>query len=135
MTQVRMQEKKVKRSWWPLIGFMLIVSIAVISYAAAPSVIDVTRQALPRLNLRGLAPETQRVLFAALTFLILVIFAGMIVAVFAPRRRTLIKETDVVKERDIMLRQRERDKKKQREVNLEIRKELRNTDPRTGKEQ
>lgn len=135
MTQIRMQEKKVKRSWWPLIGFLLIVSIAIISYAAAPNVIDITRQALPRMNLRGLAPETQRLAFAALTFLILVIFAGMVVAVFAPRRRMLVKEDSVIKERDAMLKQREKDKKRQREINLEIRREMKDTDPRTGKEQ
>lgn len=135
MTQIRMQERKVKRSWWPLIGFLLIVSIAVISYAVAPDVIGLTRQALPRLNLRGIAPETQRLVFAAITFLILVIITGMIVAAFAPRRRTLVKETDIIKDRDVMMRERERDKKKQREVNLEIRRELKNADPRTTKEQ
>lgn len=135
MTQIRMQERKVKRSWWPLIGFLLIVSIAVISYAVAPDVIGLTRQALPRLNLRGVAPETQRLVFAAITFLILVIITGMIVAAFAPRRRTLVKETDIIKDRDVMMRERERDKKKQREVNLEIRRELKNADPRTTKEQ
>ena len=135
MTQIRMQERKVKRSWWPLIGFLLIVSIAVISYAVAPDVIGLTRQALPRLNLRGVEPETQRLVFAAITFLILVIITGMIVAAFAPRRRTLVKETDIIKDRDVMMRERERDKKKQREVNLEIRRELKNADPRTTKEQ
>ena len=103
MTQIRMQERKVKRSWWPLIGFLLIVSIAVISYAVAPDVIGLTRQALPRLNLRGIAPETQRLVFAAITFLILVIITGMIVAAFAPRRRTLVKETDIIKDRDVMV--------------------------------
>lgn len=135
MTQIRMQEKKVKRSWWPLIGFLLVVSIAIISYAAAPSVMDATRQALPRLNLRGLAPETQRLVFAAITTLILVVFAGLVVALFAPRRRTLVKETDIIKSREVMLRERERDKKKQRAINLEIRRELKDIDPRTGKEQ
>jgi len=135
MTQIRMQERKVKRSWWPLIGFLLIISIAVISYAVAPDVIGLTRQALPRLNLRGIAPENQRLIFAAITFLLLVIITGMIVAAFAPRRRTLVKETDIIKDRDTMLRERERDKKKQREVNLEIRRELKNADPRTTKEQ
>jgi len=135
MTQVRMQERKIKRSWWPLIGFLLIVSIAVISYAVAPDVIGLAHRALPRLNLRGIAPESQRLIFAAITFLILVIVAGMIVAAFAPRRRSLVKETDIIKDRDTMLRERERDKKKQREVNLEIRRELKNIDPRTGKEQ
>ncbi|MBL8145549.1 MAG: hypothetical protein JNL34_04115 [Anaerolineae bacterium] len=135
MTQIRMQERKVKRSWWPLIGFLLILSIAVISYAVAPDVIGLARQALPRMNLRGIAPETQRLIFAAITFLILVIITGMIVAAFAPRRRTLVKETDIIKDRDMMLRDRVRDKKKQREINLEIRRELKNADPRTGKEQ
>ena len=135
MTQIRMQEKKVKRSWWPLIGFLLVVSIAIISYAAAPSVMDATQQARPRLNLRGLAPETQRLGFAAITTLIRVVFAGLVVALFAPRRQTLVKETDIIKSREVMLRERERDKKKQRAINLEIRRELKDIDPRTGKEQ
>lgn len=135
MTQVRQAERKIKRSWWPLIGFLLIASLAIIAYAAAPSVIDFTKSALPRLSLRGIAPETQRLIFAAITFLILVLIAGLVVAVFAPRKRTLIKETDVMKLREEMLKQREKDKKKQREVNLEIRKELKNSDPRVGKDQ
>jgi cbb3-type cytochrome oxidase subunit 3 len=135
MTQVRQAERKVRRSWWPLIGFLLIVSLAIIAYAVAPAVLDFTKDALPRLSLRGIAPDMQRLIFAAITFLILVLIAGMIVAVFAPRKRTLVKETDVIKLRDDMLSQRIKDKKKQREVNLEIRQAMKDqSDPRTGKD-
>jgi phage shock protein PspC (stress-responsive transcriptional regulator) len=136
MTQVRQAERKVKRSWWPLIGFLLIVSLAIIAYAAAPSVIDFTKGAMPRLSLRGIAPEVQRLIFAAITFLLFVLIAGLIVALFAPRKRTLVKETDIAKMRDEMIAMREKDKRKQREVNLEIRQAMKDkTDPRTGKEQ
>ena len=133
MTQIRMAEKKVKRSWWPLIGFLLIVSIAIISYAIAPDVQAFVRRLLPRLNLSTLAPETQRLFFAALTFLILILLVGLIVAMFAPRKKSLVKDDEVTKDRKVMLVYHEREKKRQRKVNLEIRKELKDTDPRTGK--
>lgn len=133
MTQIRMAEKKVKRSWWPLIGFLLIVSIAIISYAIAPDVQAFMRRLLPRLNLSTLAPETQRLFFAALTFLILILLVGLIVAMFAPRKKSLVKDDEVTKDRKVMLVYHEREKKRQRKVNLEIRKELKDTDPRTGK--
>lgn len=133
MTQIRMAEKKVKRSWWPLIGFLLIVSIAIISYAIAPDVQAFMRRLLPRLNLTTLAPETQRLFFAALTFLILILLVGLIVAMFAPRKKSLVKDDEVTKDRKVMLVYHEREKKRQRKVNLEIRKELKDTDPRTGK--
>lgn len=133
MTQVKQAERKAKRSWWPLIGFLLVVSLGIISYFLAPTVIDVTLRLLPRLSLRGVSPEVARWIFTALTFGILIILVGLLVALFAPRKRTLVKETDLVKEREAMLRERERTKLHQRDVNLEIRKQLRDVDPRSGK--
>jgi hypothetical protein len=133
MTQVVQAEKKRKRSWWPLIGFLLIVSLLVISYALAPDVIREVQRGLPRLNMRSIAPEVQRLIFTGVIFGVLLLIAGLIVAMFAPRKRTLVKETDIIKEREQMLVARVRDKKKQRTVNLEIRNTLRDQDPRTGK--
>jgi hypothetical protein len=133
MTQVVQAEKKRKRSWWPLIGFLLIVSLLVISYALAPDVIREVQRGLPRLNMRSIAPEMQRLIFTGVIFGVLLLIAGLIVAMFAPRKRTLVKETDIIKEREQMLVARVRDKKKQRTVNLEIRNTLRDQDPRTGK--
>lgn len=133
MTQVVQAEKKRSRSWWPLIGFLLIVSLLIISYALAPSVIVEVQRGLPRLNMRSIAPEVQRWIFTGVIFGVLLLLAGLIVALFAPRKRTLVKETDLIKEREQMLVQREKDKKHQRAVNLEIRNTLRDRDPRTGK--
>jgi hypothetical protein len=133
MTQVVQAEKKRKRSWWPLIGFLLIVSLLVISYALAPDVIREVQRALPRLNMRSIAPEMQRLIFTGVIFGVLLLAAGLIVAMFAPRKRTLVKENDIIKEREQMLVARERDRKKQRAVNLVIRNTLRDQDPRTGK--
>jgi hypothetical protein len=133
MTQVVQAEKKRKRSWWPLIGFLLIVSLLVISYALAPDVIREVQRGLPRLNMRSIAPEMQRLIFTGVIFGVLLLAAGLIVAMFAPRKRTLVKENDIIKEREQMLVARERDRKKQRAVNLVIRNTLRDQDPRTGK--
>jgi hypothetical protein len=133
MTQVKQAERKLKRSWWPLIGFLLVVSLGVISYFLAPNVIDLTLRALPRLSLRGISPEVTRWIFTALTFGILVILVGLFVALFAPRKRTLVNETDLVKEREEMLREQQRTRARQRNVNIEVRKQLRDVDPRSGK--
>ncbi len=133
MTQIVQAQKKRKRSWWPLIGFLLIVSLLIISYAVAPEVIAWVQRTLPRLNMRSIAPEMQRLIFAGVIFGILLLIAGMIVAVFAPRKRTLVKESDILKERELMLVQRERDKVKQRKINLHIRNTLKDQDPRSGK--
>ncbi|HYO87119.1 MAG TPA: hypothetical protein VER79_00645 [Candidatus Limnocylindrales bacterium] len=133
MTQVVQYQKKRKRSWWPLIGFLLIVSLLAISYVIAPDVQREIQRALPRLNTRSIAPDVLRWIFTGVIFGILVLIAGLIVAMFAPRRRTLVKEADILKEREEMLVQRVRDKKHQRSVNLEIRNTLRDQDPRSGK--
>lgn len=133
MTQVVQAEKKRKRSWWPLIGFLLIVSLLALSYALAPSVIAEIQRGLPRLNMRSISPEVQRLIFTGVIFGILLMIVGLIVALFAPRKRTLVKETDLIKEREQMLVQREKDRKRQRAVNLEVRNTLRDQDPRTGK--
>jgi type VI protein secretion system component VasK len=120
MSQVRVAEKKRRRGMWPVLGFVLILVLAAIAYLIAPAVIDLTRQLLPRFTTRGTNPETVRLLFAILIFLVLGAVGALIVALFAPKRAINVNEKDLEKERKQMQEARKMDRVRQRRINREM---------------
>lgn len=122
MSQVRLQEKKHKRAAWPLIGFILALALGAISYTLAPSVLTFLRSRAPGI---GAAINQNKDLYmfavSAIIFLILVSIAALFVTLLSPRKRSIVKTSDVEKQRAALILEQKRDKVRQRYVNQQFR--------------
>jgi cbb3-type cytochrome oxidase subunit 3 len=124
MSQVKIKEKKQSRVAWPLMGFLLAVGLGIIAWYTAP----LLREALPQNVQNTLARLTdvqEQLALATLIFFILLMIAALIVAIFAPKRRISVNEADMLKERNQMIKTKDRDKRRQRAINRVTRDDLR----------
>ena len=126
MSQVVVSEKRKRRGLWPVIGFILILALAAIAYLLAPAVIDLTKQLLPRFTTRGTNPETVRLMFALLIFLLLGAVVALTVALFAPKKAINVNENDLAKERKQMQEAKKMDRIRQRRITREMKNVRRN---------
>jgi uncharacterized membrane protein YciS (DUF1049 family) len=122
MSQVRVAERKRGRRAYAAVGFILIVAIAVIVVVVTPPLttyLDQTflrRYQIPRRDL-----PTVQLLVGLILFFIGATITALIVALFAPKKSINVKETDLVKEREQMVKQRKADRVRQRQINREFR--------------
>ncbi len=130
MSQAKIATKKQSRVLWPVMGFFLALACGVIAYVAAPSVIDFTKTALPGFRTAGIAPDTLRLLFTGIIFVILITISGILIALFAPKRSMNITDQSLAKERAGTLAKRKNEKVMQQRVNSQMRDDLRK---RSGK--
>lgn len=132
MSQVRLQEKKFNRALWPVIGFILAVALGAIAWMLQPTVITFLRRTSPRVReaVRDLPDWQVEVLVAFIIFILLAVLAALIVAVLSPKKKAIVKDIDLVKERKAILLEHKRDKVRQRYVNQQYREsvEKRNRD-------
>lgn len=70
-SQVTISEKRKKRGLWPVLGFILIIALLIISYAVAPAVIEFCKANFRGFTTRGTNPQTVHLLFTVLIFLVL----------------------------------------------------------------
>lgn len=125
-SQVTIARRSRRRWAWPVVGFILAVSLGVIAYALAPSVIQLVRSSLRGFDTSGLAPTTLRWIFTAILFVIFLTIAGLIVAVAAPKPRDTVKYGDLVKEREAMVAEKKRKKLHARRLAQQMREDSRN---------
>lgn len=125
-SQVTISQKKKKRGLWPVLGFILIIALLIISYAVAPAVIEFCKANFRGFTTRGTNPQTVHLLFTVLIFLVLGAFTALIVALFAPKRAINVKESDLAKERVQMQEQKKMDRLRQRRINREMKDVRRN---------
>lgn len=127
MSQVRMHEKKQSRVLWPVMGFILAVALGIISWALGPSVMG----ALPA-NIQGLLrrlPGLQGEAYVSIFIFILLLSIGVIfVAMFAPKKAINIKDSEMMKQRQDMIKYKATKERYQRKIAQENRKSLRAED-------
>ncbi|MGQ9907449.1 MAG: hypothetical protein ACUVS2_01310 [Candidatus Flexifilum sp.] len=124
-SQVKVAGRARRRWAWPVVGFILAVSLGVIAYMLAPTVIQLLRTNLRGFDTSGMAPTTLRWIFTAILFVIFITLAGLIVAVAAPKPRDTVKYSDLVKEREAMQAERKRKKIQARRLAQQMREENR----------
>jgi phage shock protein PspC (stress-responsive transcriptional regulator) len=120
MSQIRIAEKKQRRQLYPVMGFIMIVVLAVIAYAVAPAVMDFARANLRGFTFGSNSRETVRLIFALIIFLTLGGIAAMIVALFAPKKQTNIKDSELIAERNARAEGKKMDRIRQRKINREM---------------
>ena len=110
------------RRFWPLMGFLMFVALAIVSYFLAPSAIDLARGIVPGFRGNEMPPDLMRLAFAALVFVVLGSLAAIILAVTAPKREIdVIKDSQLLMEREEMLKRRAADRERLRRINRELR--------------
>jgi hypothetical protein len=123
MSQVRIADKKRGRGLWAGIGFILIAACAVISWVITPSVVDFLDAQVRSLRIRGTLEDQAELIVGIIVFLILTSIAALLVALFAPKRSINVKETDLIKERELAQKARKADKIRQRQINRDFREQ------------
>ncbi len=110
------------RAFWPLIGFILALSLGVLAYALGEPVIQ--WMATSKI-VRGFpSPEVPLITWywiaRGVMFVVLLMFASLIVAASRPRQKSEVRETDLKKEREKMVRQNKARKELQRQINRQM---------------
>lgn len=126
MSQVKVEVKRAKRASWPVIGFILAVSFAILSYVLAPAAIDFVDNTLPQFSRAGMTPLQLRLAFALILFVIFISFAGLIITIAAPRKAINVKYSDLAKERDAINLEKKREQQRQRRLAQKMREDLKN---------
>jgi hypothetical protein len=123
-SQVVIAEEKRGRRAFPAVGFILIVAMGVIVFVVTPPLTEyldrtvLSGYRIPRSDL----PTVQLGVGLILFFLFSTVIA-LVVSALAPKRGTNVKETDLVKERDAMQKQRKAERMRQRKINREFREQ------------
>ncbi len=122
-----------KRATWmyPVVGFILIVAVTGIAWVAAPYVESFIKDLFPNFRRAGMSAETFRWALTASVAGILLLVAMMLVAIGSRRRRPLdVRNSTLVKERDEMILDRKRTKRRQRQMNQKMRDHVRDNMPK-----
>ncbi len=121
-TQVVIAEQKRGRRAFPAVGFILILAMGAITWVVTPPLTQfldrtvLTGYRIPRSDLPTIQLAVGLILFFLLSTL-----TALIVSALAPKRAINVKETDLIKERDEMHRQRKAERVRQRKINREFR--------------
>ncbi len=122
-SQVKQADKKRKnKAFWPLIGFMLALSAGVLAWFLKDPVYSWLARSpvIPGFPPAGIDPAQMRLLVAAALFTIMLGFAGLVIALAAPKSAQRVKETDLIKERKMVMKEKELKKARQRELNRQM---------------
>jgi uncharacterized membrane protein YgaE (UPF0421/DUF939 family) len=113
-----MQRKPTKnKAFWPLIGFILAVALAAIAWVIAPSVVSFLHS---KLGARFPTGAQMNLYTTVMLFLMLGGLSALIVAATMPRKKSQVKEADLVKERKDMLAAKAARKKRQQLLNKDM---------------
>ena len=118
--------KPKKRGMWPVYGFLMMLACAGFAYVIGPKLIPVARQ-ITRGGFTGneLPGNQMDLAFMAVTFLVLVAVGGLIIAIAMPKKKSIVKETDLRKERTAKQVEAKRRRARALVVEHEIKKENR----------
>ena len=124
-SQVTVVVHKRSRKRWAAYGFLLIVALLVIAWFLADPAVTLVKS-LSHGQFRpgapgGLTKAQVQVVFTLIIFFILGSIAALIVTVAAPKRAINVKEKDLVKERLDGVKYHKKAKKRQRQLNREMR--------------
>ena len=124
-SQVTVVVHKRSRKRWAAYGFLLIVALMVIAWFLADPAITAVKS-LSRGAFRpgapgGLTKIQVQVAFTLIIFFIMGSIAALIVTIAAPKSKINVKEQDLVKERLDGVKYHKKAKKRQRQLNREMR--------------
>ena len=120
-SQVKQAEKKKNKAFWPLIGFVLAVALGILAYFLREPVYDWLSDVVRGFPPPGVAPATMKLIVAGALFLVMGGFVALIISLAVPKDPRRVKNTDLVKERKMKLKDAEIRKRRQQQINRENR--------------
>lgn len=119
------KDYKRSRGLWPLYGLVLAIALGAIAYVLGPKLYDFVLDRSPNFNTGTYTREQVELFFAGIIFLVLLAIVAGFVAMFAPRKKTTVKDTDLIKERKQREAARRARKKRQMQLDRQAREEYR----------
>ncbi len=112
-----------RRAFWPVIGFVLAVSLGIIAYALGPAAYDFLRRSpiIPNFPPPGVPRGQWELILSGILFIVMVLLVALVIALAVPRDRSRVNEKKLVKEREMMIREKKAKKILQRQINREAR--------------
>jgi hypothetical protein len=113
--------KKRREAFWPVLGFLMLVALTGISYFAGP---EIVRWLDSNNIIRGFPPPASEVprsqinlIVSVMTFVVLALFASLIVAATLPKKKAEINEKALAKERAERVQEKKVKKMRQKMLN------------------
>jgi hypothetical protein len=101
----------------PVLGFVLFGCSLAISYVLSEPV----RRFLERQTGADLSGDEMRIVIGFAIFIIMVMLSGLLYTVMIPRKKSIVKDLDLVKERKAIDKEREARKARRRQVKKQLR--------------
>lgn len=120
-SQVKQVVEHKSRRRWAAYGFLLIVSLTVIAWFAAPGVISWMKVTFKQFRPVGLTQFQLQLAFAGIVFVVLALIAALVVTLGSPKKPLNVREKDLIKERTDNVTYRRQQRKRQRTLNREMR--------------
>lgn len=131
-SQISIVYEKRSRKRWAAIGFLLIVSLLVISWFVAPSVItwlrSINKEFRQGTSVKVMPYWQVQLAFTFVVFLILGSVSALIVTIFAPKKSINVKDKDLENARLDDVKYHRKAKKRQRTLNREMREYIQSKD-------
>jgi hypothetical protein len=131
-SQIVIVTEKRSRRRWAAIGFLLIVSLLVISWFVAPSVItwlrSINREFRNGTSSKFIPYWQLQLAFTLVVFLILGSVSALIVTIFAPKKSINVKDKELETSRLDEVKYHRKAKKRQRTLNREMREYIQSKD-------
>lgn len=101
------------RAFWPVVGLLLALSAAALAYVFTDPVINALRKSLRNFP----TGPTVTLIVGVILFVVLALTFSLIVAFAVPRKKSAVTETQLVKDRQAMVKDIKARKIRQREIN------------------
>ena len=120
------EQRRRRQAFWPLFGLLMAVALAVIAWVLAPVVIQFLRDQQPnRFSFGDLTFEQVQLIFAGIIFLVLGALTTLILAIFAPKKKTMVKDSSLKKEKKQLEAEQKARRARQMALEAEMRKQNR----------
>jgi mannitol-specific phosphotransferase system IIBC component len=112
-------KKSRSQSFWPILGLLLIIACAIMAYFIGPAVVDwlddgnVIRGFPPR----GIPRENVNWILRGILFVVLGLLSSLVVAAAVPKKKNVVNEKKLIKERQEMVNEKKARKLRQQQMN------------------
>jgi predicted PurR-regulated permease PerM len=114
MTRPRKKKSKMQ-AYGPAVGLLLAVAGGVLAYAVSKPVDDILKQHLT--GFRQMPPDRLQIFTTVVIFIVFVLLVSLIVAAAAPRKKTIVSEKQMVKDREAMINEKKMTKLRREKMN------------------
>ncbi|MBL8162312.1 MAG: hypothetical protein JNJ61_10035 [Anaerolineae bacterium] len=103
--------------WWPVIGLVLVIAVGFLSWVIAPEANRFLARTLPNYPPPGVTGQTLNLIMTGILFVIVVLLVSLVVAASAPKKKSVVNEPQLMKDRAKLLDEKKKQKLRQRQIN------------------